>query len=178
MRFTILLSIFAMFVLAGCAAGQSGKKSNITAEEGVVVTTNSAGDVIISSDLEGVDLSDTSPGSEGDFVTTVGNRVLFGYNQHSLTSEAQNILTRQAQWLNTYPNVFAVVEGHADERGTREYNLALGARRANAVRDFLVAAGVESGRLETISYGKERPSVLGSNEESWAQNRRSVTNIQ
>ena len=91
--------------------------------------------------------------------------------------EAQRTLELQAEWLNKYPNVSITIAGHCDERGTREYNLALGERRANAVKSYLVALGVDSSRLSTISYGKERPAVLGSNDSSWAQNRRSVTEV-
>mgnify|MGYP002140519901 CR=1 FL=1 len=111
----------------------------------------------------------------GELRLTTGDRIFFDYNSSSLSGEAQATLERQANWLKQYGNVNAVVEGHCDERGTREYNLALGERRANAVKNYLVTLGVPAGRLSTISYGKERPAVLGSNESSWAQNRRGVT---
>jgi peptidoglycan-associated lipoprotein len=116
------------------------------------------------------------PGSRADFVAQSGSdRVLFDFDSYSLDSEARDILGRQAEWLNRYPNVRVTIEGHADERGTREYNLALGERRANAARNFLAAQGVSSNRMTVISYGKERPAVDGSNEAAWAQNRRAVT---
>jgi peptidoglycan-associated lipoprotein len=118
------------------------------------------------------------PGTEADLVQNVGDRVFFGYNEYDLTAQAKATIEHQAQWLKTYPSVNVMVEGHCDERGTREYNLALGEKRAMAVRNYLVANGVEAGRVQTISYGKERPAVLGSDETSWAQNRRGVVVVQ
>ena len=115
------------------------------------------------------------PGSTQDFVVNVGDRVFFDTDSTSLNAEAQNVLGRQAQWLSLYPRYTVTVEGHADERGTREYNLALGARRAKAAQDFLVARGVSSTRIKTISYGKERPVALCDQDSCWAQNRRAVT---
>lgn len=116
-------------------------------------------------------------GTQADLVANVGDRIFFGYDQYDLSGEARTILDRQAQWLNQYPNTRVTIEGHADERGTREYNLALGERRANAVKNYLVSAGVSASRLNTISYGKEQPAVVGSDAQSWAQNRRSVTRV-
>ena len=118
------------------------------------------------------------PGTIEDLIVNVGDRVYFGYDRYDLTPEAATQLQMQARWFQQYPNVRVVVEGHADERGTREYNLALGDRRATAVRDFLVSLGVSQSRVSTLSYGKEMPEVLGSNAQSWARNRRSVTKIQ
>ncbi|HSK39991.1 MAG TPA: peptidoglycan-associated lipoprotein Pal [Arenibaculum sp.] len=118
-----------------------------------------------------------TPGSQEDLVVNVGDRVFFGFDQYDLTPEARASLDRQAQWLNQYRGVTVTVEGHADERGTREYNLALGERRANSVKNYLVARGVDPNRVSTLSYGKERPAVLGSTEAAWAQNRRGVTVI-
>ena len=115
------------------------------------------------------------PGSQQDLVQNVGDRVFFGFDKYDLSPEAQATLERQAAWLRQYPAVTITVEGHCDERGTREYNLALGERRANSVKNYLVALGVDQNRLTTISYGKERPAVSGSTEEAWAQNRRAVT---
>ncbi|QDL92071.1 peptidoglycan-associated lipoprotein Pal [Paroceanicella profunda] len=111
------------------------------------------------------------------FNTVVGDRVLFATDSSSVDSYAQETLTRQAEWLNQNPSVTATIEGHADERGTREYNLALGARRANAAYNFLVSRGVSASRLRTVSYGKERPEATCSNESCWSQNRRAVTVI-
>ncbi len=118
------------------------------------------------------------PGSMEDLIVNVGDRVYFGYDRYDLTPEALTQLQMQARWLQQYPNVNIVVEGHADERGTREYNLALGDRRATAARDYLVSLGVPASRVSTISYGKEMPEVLGSNAQSWARNRRAVTKVQ
>jgi|JI91814CRNA_FD_contig_31_3390558_length_589_multi_6_in_0_out_0_1 peptidoglycan-associated lipoprotein len=110
-----------------------------------------------------------------DFAENVGDRVFFALDSSSLNSEGQATLERQATWLNQHADINVVVEGHADERGTREYNLALGERRANAAKNVLVAAGVNASRITVISYGKERPAVLGADEGAWAQNRRAVT---
>jgi peptidoglycan-associated lipoprotein len=115
------------------------------------------------------------PGSQEDLVANVGDRVFFDTDRSNIRGDQRPVLERQAAWLQRYPQVAVAVEGHADERGTREYNLALGQRRANSARDVLVAGGVAGSRIQTISYGKDRPAALGSNEEAWAQNRRAVT---
>ena len=117
------------------------------------------------------------PGSEQDFAVNVGDRIYFENDQSTLTGEAQETLKRQAQWLQQYSGVMIQVEGHADERGTREYNIALSARRATATREFLIAQGVEAARVSSIAYGKERPASLCDAEQCWSQNRRSVTVI-
>ena len=117
------------------------------------------------------------PGSEQDFATNVGDRIYFIVDQSDLTPEGQEILTKQAQWLQRYPNVVVQVEGHSDERGTREYNIALSARRATATREFLIAQGVNPKRISSIAYGKERPAALCDAEQCWTQNRRAVTVI-
>ena len=116
-----------------------------------------------------------APGTARDFVVNVGDRVFFALDKSSLSSESRSMLEKQIAWLKKYGGVNVVVEGHCDERGTREYNLALGERRANAVKDFLVAMGISPNRVKVISYGKERPAALGHNEASWKQNRRAVT---
>ncbi|MFC2966490.1 peptidoglycan-associated lipoprotein Pal [Acidimangrovimonas pyrenivorans] len=115
------------------------------------------------------------PNSIAYFNQAVGDRVFFAVDQSTLSPEAQATLTQQAQWLNQHPDYAVIIEGHADEQGTREYNLALGARRANAAEQFLVAHGVPASRLKTISYGKERPVATCSNESCYSQNRRAVT---
>ncbi len=115
------------------------------------------------------------PGTQEDLVVNVGDRVFFDYNESDLKAEARSTLDRQAAWLKKYGTAKVTVEGHCDERGTREYNLALGERRATAVKNYLVAAGIGADRVKTVSYGKERPAVVGSNEAAWAQNRRGVT---
>lgn len=118
------------------------------------------------------------PGSQEDLVANVGDRVLFDTDRSSIRGDQRPILERQAAWMARNAGVRVQVEGHADERGTREYNLALGQRRANAARDVLVAGGVSGARITTISYGKDRPAALGSDEAAWAQNRRAVTVVQ
>lgn len=110
-----------------------------------------------------------------DLVANVGDRIFFGFDKFDLTADARATLEKQAAWLKKNPGVSVMVEGHCDERGTREYNLALGERRANSVKDYLVANGIPASRIKTISYGKERPVALGANEAAWAQNRRGVT---
>lgn len=117
------------------------------------------------------------PGSEQDFVVNVGDRVYFDLDEYTIRSDARPILDGQAEWLNRYRSVRVRLEGNADERGTREYNFALAGRRANAVREYLVARGIDPARIETISYGKERPIDPGSNEEAWARNRNTHTAI-
>ena len=117
------------------------------------------------------------PGSEQDFIVNVGERVYFDLDQHDVRADARPVLDAQAAWLNRYPSVQVRIEGNADERGTREYNLALGARRANAVRDHLVAAGVSAGRISTISFGKEQPIDGGATEEAYQRNRNARTAI-
>ena len=115
------------------------------------------------------------PGSQQDFVVNVGDRVFFETDSSELTSPAVATLEKQAQWLRAYPQYAFIVEGHADERGTREYNIALGARRAQAVRDYLASRGVQGHRMRTISYGKERPVAVCDDISCWSQNRRAVT---
>ena len=117
------------------------------------------------------------PGSEQDFVVNVGDRIYFDLDSYSVRPEAQPRLDAQAAWLSRYPQVTIRIEGNADERGTREYNRALGARRAEAVRTYLIQRGVPAARIDTISFGKERPIVEGSNESAWAQNRNAHTAI-
>jgi peptidoglycan-associated lipoprotein len=114
-------------------------------------------------------------GTQEDLVVNVGDRVFFALDKSDLSSEAQATLDRQAAWLKKYSASKVTLEGHCDERGTREYNVALGERRATAAKNYLVAAGVAASRIKVISYGKERPAVVGSNEAAWAQNRRAVT---
>lgn len=115
------------------------------------------------------------PGTPQDFTVNVGDRIFFDTDSAALRADAQQTLARQAQWLAQYPNFTITIEGHADERGTREYNIALGARRAAAARDYLVSRGVNGGRLRTISYGKERPVATCDDISCWSQNRRAVT---
>ena len=118
------------------------------------------------------------PGSLEDFIYSSGeDRVYFGYDRFDLNETARNVLRGQAEWLQLYPNVSAVIAGHADERGTRNYNLALGARRADSVKDYLISLGVNPRRLTSVSFGKERPVDARSNDEGWARNRNVHTNL-
>lgn len=123
----------------------------------------------------GANGSVATPGSTQDFVVNVGDRVLFETDSSSISPEGRGILDRQAQWLNRYGNYSFTIEGHADERGTREYNIALGARRAAAAKSYLVSKGVSASRMRTISFGKERPVAVCDDISCWSQNRRAVT---
>ncbi len=118
-----------------------------------------------------------APGSEADLVANVGDRIYFPFNSNGLTDDAKATLGRQAAWLARYPQVQVQLAGNCDDRGTEEYNLALGNRRANAARDYLVAQGVSSDRITTISYGKDRPTALGDDEQAWSQNRNAITAV-
>ncbi|MAF98508.1 MAG: peptidoglycan-associated lipoprotein [Micavibrio sp.] len=163
------LMIFAvMFTLAACS----------TTEEDTLNTEVPVREGMSDGPLEDVyqtQLNGAVPGSQEDLVVNVGDRVFFGYDRYDVSPEARMTLEKQAAWLAQYPALSITVEGHADERGTREYNLALGERRANSVKNYLVALGVAPSRITTISYGKERPAVPGANSTAWAQNRRGVT---
>jgi peptidoglycan-associated lipoprotein len=119
----------------------------------------------------------TGPGTQEDLVANVGDRVFYAFDQSTLSSDARATLDRQAAWLARYPQVTVQIAGNCDERGTEEYNLALGQRRANAARDYLAARGVSSARMTTISYGKERPAAVGSDEQAYAQNRNAITSV-
>jgi peptidoglycan-associated lipoprotein len=119
-----------------------------------------------------------TPGSVADFRQNVGDRVYFDTDMSNIREDGRATLGRQAEWLKKYTNYAITIEGHCDERGTREYNLALGERRANAARQYLVAQGIPAARIKTISYGKERPEVVGSDEAAWARNRVAVTTLQ
>jgi peptidoglycan-associated lipoprotein len=117
-----------------------------------------------------------APGSQADFVASVmADRIFFDTDKSNIDGEDQQVLASQAQWLQRYPNVRVTIEGHCDERGTRDYNIALGARRANAAKNALAALGIDASRISTISYGKERPDAVGSDETAWARNRRAVS---
>jgi peptidoglycan-associated lipoprotein len=159
MNLRSLTLLAAVLLVAACAEDQT--KSNTTTGTGTGTGSQTT--------------STAQPGSEQDLVQNVGDRVFFDYDKSEIKPEGRQVLQRQADWLKKYSNVTVAVEGHCDERGTREYNLALGERRATAVKKMLVALGVAPNRVSTISYGKERPAVPGSTEAAWAQNRRGVT---
>lgn len=169
MKFSIkLLAVISALLLVSACETPSGGANGANGAGG-----NGAG-----GSGYGRDGGNITPGSQADLEANVGDRVFFGYDSSVLTSEGQATLDRQAAWLKQYGSVNVAIEGHCDERGTREYNIALGERRATAVKNYLVSAGVDSSRLRTISYGKERPAVLGSDDSSYAQNRRGVTVVE
>ena len=173
-----VIGVAAMLLLVAACATKPDESAEATGGGGQTSTTQPA--VQAAPEPSTTMQQDTGPrpGSAEDFVLNVGDRVFFAFDKYNLTPEARRTLERQAAWLQRFPSVTATIEGHCDERGTREYNLALGERRANAAKAYLVALGVDANRLSTISYGKERPEALGSNEAAWAQNRRAVTVVQ
>jgi peptidoglycan-associated lipoprotein len=122
-------------------------------------------------------MSGPTPGSEEDLVQNVGDRIFYAFDSSALSAQAQGTLDKQAAWLQKYPNNNVLIAGNCDERGTEEYNLALGWRRANADKNYLVAHGIAASRLQTISYGKDRPVALGHDEQAWAQNRNAITSV-
>jgi len=171
------LSIFAALTLvAACetvpedssASSGSGAATQSTASSGSSGSTSTASSTVANT---------VQAGSQEDLVLNVGDRVFFGFDKYNLSAEARSTAQRQAAWLKANPSVTVTIEGHADERGTREYNLALGDRRATALKNYLVTLGVSSSRLASVSYGKERPVALGHNEEAWSQNRRGVMTV-
>lgn len=143
-----------------------------SSKDNAVATTTPSADA--NANLRG---SQARPGSQQDLKVNVGDTVFFDVDSYSLRSDTQQLLQRQAAWLKANPSVRLVVEGHADERGTREYNLALGDRRAGSVREYLVSLGVDANRLESKSYGKERPTCAESDENCWSQNRRGFSAV-
>jgi len=165
----ILVLFAATFLLAACET--ASKVSGDSASTSSV----SSGSSSASSSSSSSSGSGVTEMTEAEKLAEVGNTVYFDFDSAELTAEAKMTLNRQSAFLNVNPTLVIVVEGHADERGTREYNLALGDRRATAVRDYLIANGLNSARVRTVSYGKERPAVEGSSEEAWAKNRRSAT---
>ena len=162
-----ILSIFAAgLLLAACET--TGEESSDASGVGAVST----GTVI-----EETEIAVVERGSQEEMLVQVGDRIFFGFDSSELDSNSQEVLKNLAAWLQANPATTITIAGHADNRGTREYNLALGERRANSARDFLLALGINSGRVGTISYGKERPAVLGDFDEAWAQNRRDVFEV-
>ncbi len=157
-----LIGVVGLMALAAACASKSSTGPDVAA------TGNTNG---------GVTSGAVTPGSQEDLEQNVGHRVFFGYDQYSLSPQAQATLQKQADFLKQYPSVSVQLSGNCDERGTREYNLALGARRAEAARAYLVSLGVDSSRLTTVSYGKERPIDPRSTEDAWSLNRNSTTTI-
>jgi peptidoglycan-associated lipoprotein len=160
----------ALLLLAGCSTSDEAPQGSAA---GDAAGAGAPGTGIASSELAG----QPTPGTQEDLAVSVGDRVFFDYDSVVLNAEATTVLDGQAAWLKQYPNVIVTIEGHADERGTREYNLALGDRRATAVKNYLVALDISPSRILTISYGEERPADAGHNETAWSQNRRAVTTV-
>ena len=161
MKIRFLTMVAAVALLAACESAPTATKGGSAGGYSSSPSTSAAKPSVV-------------PGSQADFVANVGDRVFFDFDKYDLKPEGRDQLVKWVAFLKQYPSDTLTVEGHCDERGTREYNLALGERRANSVKDFLAAQGVAVSRLKVISYGKERPAVLGSDEAAWAQNRRSV----
>jgi peptidoglycan-associated lipoprotein len=175
MKLTLPLMFAAALVLAACetpagddaasgGGGQSAQPQTSTTQQATTPAPQQP--------------SGPPPGSQLDLEVNIGDRAFFDFDKSSLKPEARTTVERWAAWLKTYPQNRIVIEGHADERGTREYNLALGERRANSAMEYLVSLGIDPNRIRTISYGKERPAVIGSNENAWSQNRRAVAVLQ
>lgn len=157
----LLMLFFVLVLVSACASGSK----TVVEEEYDVIETQEEADAMNSNTNKVVE------------EIQVPDRVYFALNKYNITNDSAEILKLQSEWLKADPSINIIVEGHCDERGTREYNLALGERRANAVKNFLVRQGVSASRIKTISYGKERPVVLGSGEAIWAKNRTSITVI-
>lgn len=151
--FSVIIASVLMLVLAACSGSQSVNKEG----------------------ANGAAQRNLTPGTKEDFSVNVGDRIFFPTDVTSLPSEAKDTLRRQATWLKSYPNVKILIQGHADERGTREYNIALSARRSSNTKSFLISQGINRSRIKTISYGKERPVAVCDAESCWSQNRRAVT---
>ncbi len=163
MRLQILSVLAAGLLLAACSSDEPVETASTQGAGSTTQTGNATGGV--------------GEGTVEDFNQNVGNTVYFGFDRYDLTAEAQAQLQKEAAWLQKYPQHTVTVEGHCDERGTREYNLALGERRANSVSNYLTALGIDKSRISTISYGKERPICTDSNESCYSQNRRGVTAV-
>jgi len=176
---TKLLSLLAIALLVSACSTVSEESGSASGEGASTQAASSGGGgstvTKTPSMTKEMEPKGLAPDSQEFLVVNVGDRVFFALNKSEITDESADTLKRQAAWMQDNPNVTVIIEGHADERGTREYNLALGERRSNAVREHLISLGVSTARIATISYGKERPAVLGSNEAAWGQNRRGVT---
>jgi peptidoglycan-associated lipoprotein len=179
MRFSYVICAFAGLTLAACESNpevNSSTTSDGSSSGPSVIQEGTGGPVTTGVISQPVNTQ--SPGSAEDFVVNVGDRVLFGFDRFDLDPESRAVIENQITWLKRFPSITVSVEGHTDERGTREYNLALGERRANSVRDYMIALGVDPNRVKTISYGKERPVDPGSSVDAWSSNRRAVTVVE
>ena len=166
----LLASALFVFFLAACSTTPKD-----TADSSGSGSTSTSSDVSSSAETETTESASIEPGSQEDLIVNVGDRVFFNYDSAELDNDAQELLQDQVAWLKQCSDVSVIIEGHCDERGTREYNLALGEKRAQSVKNYIINLGISADRVSTISYGKERPAVVGSNDGAWAQNRRSVT---
>ena len=171
-RIFSLLAIMAFLAACETAPKDAGDTAGSGASSASGSTSSSS-----ESASSGSSSADAGGMTKAEELVSIGDRVLFDFDSSALSADAKSTLGAQAAFLKQNPAVRITIEGHCDERGTREYNLALGDRRAAAARDYLVAQGIDTARIKTISYGKERPSVIGSNETAWAQNRRAVSVI-
>lgn len=192
MRRGLILPLLAALALVACQSGPSDPLppyDDTAGEEHAALPDGENGAAasqeapaadadVGSEEMAALDPNRPPPGTQEDLVHNVGDRVFFDLDSAVLLPDARRTLERQAGWLDLYPGLRLVIEGHCDERGTREYNLALGERRANAVREYLITHGIAPSRLRTISYGKERPYALGHDDEAWALNRRAVSIIE
>ncbi len=167
MRFKIFSVLATAALLSACASGSE--------DQGTTSGTGSS--AVATKPAVSAAVAKITPGSQEDLVANVGDRVFFGYDKYTLTDKNRTILDKQLAWLNSNSSAKIIISGHCDERGTREYNLALGERRANAVKDYLVQLGLNPSRVRTISWGKGRPVAVGSMDSSYTQNRRSVTEV-
>ena len=174
-----LISISLLFFISACTSPQ--KDTSTTTGGGTTTGTTTATDaddtLTTAGPVDPEEESSIVPGSPDDFIINVGDRIFFSYESFDLDADAQETLQLQAAWLKQHQEITVTIEGHCDERGTREYNLALGEKRAQAAKNYLIALGVDVSRVSTISYGKEMPAVVGSNDDAWNQNRRSVAVI-
>ena len=167
MRFKILGILAAVTLISACETAPVEETTSTSAGDATAASTTAGSTTAM--------VDPIAPGSQRDLMVNVGDRVYFAYDRFDLNELSRSTLERQAAWMKQNSGVTVTLEGHADERGTREYNLALGARRANSAKDYLVSLGVSASRITVSSYGEERPVALGSNEAAWAQNRRAET---
>lgn len=170
MRINLPVVVASAFLLAACTSASDDAADSSSGGDSAAPAQSSSTKVAATP-------TGAKPGSQLDLEINVGDRVFFAYDKSTLSSNGRTTVEKWAAWLKTYPANKLKIEGHADERGTREYNLALGERRANASREYLVSLGVAPNRVKTISYGKERPAIPGSNENAYTQNRRGVAVI-
>ncbi|MDQ7248381.1 peptidoglycan-associated lipoprotein Pal [Dongia sedimenti] len=175
MKIRMMAALGAALLLAACGSSGSDTSGSLPATDTTQLSNAGTGSVDGSGLDSGIQSASMGPGSAGEFETKIGNTIHFDTDSYSLNAEAQGILQKQAAWLQQYPQHMVTIEGHADERGTREYNLALGDRRATTVLNYLVALGIDKSRLSEVSYGKEKPVCVEANDSCWSQNRRGVT---